>query len=168
MSGYAYYYGQELGCLSDLAYGGFSNGRVCEAPGCPTPDMKILITPNTWITAGELQVGDYVYTKHAETGDWGSHRVTIVNPNTNTVSRVVIGGKELKVSHNHRFLTESMGFVSLTELWVGAKVQTIDGVAEIESIESLGTLPIIQIEVEGAHTYVIEDVISHNFKEMPI
>jgi hypothetical protein len=58
-----------------------------------------------------------------------------------------------------------MGFVALSELWVGAKVQTIDGIAEIESIEELGELPVIQIEVDQAHTYVIEDVVSHNRKE---
>ena len=58
-----------------------------------------------------------------------------------------------------------MGFVALSELWIGAKVQTIDGVAEIESIEDLGTLPVIQIEVADAHTYVIRDVVSHNGKQ---
>jgi intein/homing endonuclease len=127
--------------------------------------MPILIAPNTWVTAGELKVGDYVYTKHETTGDWGSYQVSHINPGTNTVSRTVIGGQEIKVSHNHRFLTESMGFVALSKLWVGAKVQTIDGVAEIESIEDLGTLPVIQIEIADAHTYVIGDVVSHNGKQ---
>jgi intein/homing endonuclease len=126
--------------------------------------MPILIAPNTWVMAGDLKVGDYVYTKHEHTGEWGSYQVTLANPATNTVSRTVIGGQEIKVSSNHRFLTESMGFVALSELWVGAKVQTIDGIAEIESIEELGELQVIQIEVDQAHTYVIKDVVSHNRK----
>jgi intein/homing endonuclease len=120
------------------------------------------------VMAGDLKVGDYVYTKHEHTGEWGSYQVTLANPATNIVSQTVIGGKTLKVSSNHRFLTESMGFVPLSELWVGAKVQTIDGIAEIESIEELGELQVIQIEVDQAHTYVIEDVVSHNRKEQII
>ena len=152
-----------IGCFESMLYGGYDDQVQCVAL-CPTPDMPILIAPNTWVTAGELNVGDYVYTKHETTGDWGSYQVSHINPGTNTVSRTVIGGQEIKVSRNHRFLTESMGFVALSELWIGAKVQTIDGVAEIESIEDLGTLPVIQIEVADAHTYVIRDVVSHNGK----
>lgn len=152
-----------IGCFESMLYGGYQDQVQCFAQ-CPTPDMPILIAPNTWVTAGELKVGDYVYTKHETTGDWGSYQVSHINPGTNTVSRTVIGGQEIKVSHNHRFLTESMGFVALSELWVGAKVQTLDGVAEIESIEDLGELPVIQIEIADAHTYVIRDVVSHNAK----
>ena len=156
--------GINIGCFESMLYGGYDDQVQCVAL-CPTPDMPILIAPNTWVTAGELNVGDYVYTKHETTGDWGSYQVSHINPGTNTVSRTVIGGQEIKVSRNHRFLTESMGFVALSELWIGAKVQTIDGVAEIESIEDLGELPVIQIEVADAHTYVIRDVVSHNGKQ---
>ena len=163
VTGYGNYYWEPLGCFDEMRYGGIHDGQAC-GNLCPTPDMPILINPNTWVTAGELKVGDYVYTKHETTGDWGSYQVSHINPGTNTVSRTVIGGQEIKVSRNHRFLTESMGFVALSELWVGAKVQTIDGVAEIESIEDLGTLPVIQIEVADAHTYLIGDVVSHNGK----
>ena len=144
---------------------GYADQECGRYEGCPTPDMLILTQPNQWVTAGELKAGDYVYTKHETTGEWGSYRVTSANPALNIVSRTVVGGQELKVSSNHRFLTESMGFVALSELWVGAKVQTIDGLAEIESIESLGELPVIQIEVDQAHTYVIGTVVSHNTKE---
>lgn len=154
-----------VGCFESAVYGMYAREEVCIAL-CPTPDMPILIAPNTWVTAGELNVGDYVYTKHETTGDWGSYQVSHINPGTNILSRTVIGGQEIKVSRNHRFLTESMGFVALSELWIGAKVQTIDGVAEIESIEDLGTLPVIQIEVADAHTYVIRDVVSHNGKQL--
>jgi hypothetical protein len=163
ISGYASGYYEELGCFESMLYGGFHDGQICGTV-CPTPDMPILIAPNTWVMAGDLKVGDYVYTKHEHTGEWGSYQVTLANPATNTVSRTVIGGQEIKVSSNHRFLTESMGFVALSELWVGAKVQTIDGIAEIESIEELGELQVIQIEVDQAHTYVIKDVVSHNRK----
>lgn len=166
VEGWACCWGEYLFCGFEIAYGGYGNlNEVCGSGVCPTPDMSILIAPNTWVMAGDLKVGDYVYTKHEHTGEWGSYQVTLANPATNTVSQTVIGGKTLKVSSNHKFLTESMGFVALSELWVGAKVQTIDGIAEIESIEDLGELPVIQIEVDQAHTYVIEDVVSHNRKE---
>lgn len=132
--------------------------------GCPTPDMRILTQPDHWTTAGALKSGDYVYTKHETTGEWGSYMVTSVNPAINLVSRAVIGGEVITVSSNHRFLTESMGFLPLSELWVGAKVQTSTGLAQIESIEEIGELPVIQIEVDQAHTYVIGTVVSHNKK----
>ena len=166
VEGWACCWGEYLFCGFEIAYGGYGDlNQVCGSGVCPTPDMPILIAPNTWVMAGDLKVGDYVYTKHEHTGEWGSYQVTLANPATNMVSQTVIGGKTLKVSSNHKFLTESMGFVALSELWVGAKVQTIDGIAEIESIEDLGELPVIQIEVDQAHTYVIEDVVSHNRKE---
>jgi hypothetical protein len=153
-------------CGFEVAYGGYGDlNQICGSGLCPTPDMPILIAPNTWVMAGDLKVGDYVYTKHETTGEWGSYQVTSANPGTNTVSRTIIGGQELKVSSNHKFLTETMGFVALSELWVGAKVQTVDGIAEIESIESIGIMEVIQIEVDQAHTYVIGEVVSHNRKE---
>ena len=166
ISGWSDGWGSLIFCGLSIDYGGYGDlNQVCGSNLCPTPDMPILIAPNTWVMAGDLKVGDYVYTKHEHTGEWGSYQVTLANPATNIVSQTVIGGKTIKVSSNHKFLTESMGFVALSELWVGAKVQTIDGIAEIESIEELGELPVIQIEVDQAHTYVIEDVVSHNRKQ---
>jgi hypothetical protein len=166
ISGWSDGWGSLIFCGLSIDYGGYGDlNQVCGSNLCPTPDMPILIAPNTWVMAGDLKVGDYVYTKHEHTGEWGSYQVTLTNPATNIVSQTVIGGKTLKVSSNHKFLTESMGFVALSELWVGAKVQTIDGIAEIESIKELGELPVIQIEVDQAHTYVIEDVVSHNRKQ---
>jgi hypothetical protein len=164
VSGYSCCYGEYLFCGTRIDYGGYGDlGQICGS-FCPTPDMPILINPNTWVMAGELKVGDYVYTKHETTGEWGSYRVTSANPGTNIVSRTIIGGQELKVSSNHKFLTESMGFVALSELWVGAKVQTVNGLAEIESIESIGVMEVVQIEIDQAHTYVIGEVVSHNRK----
>jgi len=164
VSGYSCCYGELVFCGISQAYGAYGDlNQIC-GTFCPTPDMPILINPNTWVTAGELTIGDYVYTKHETTGEWGSYKVTAVNPGTNIVSRTVIGGQELKVSSNHKFLTESMGFVALSELWIGAKVQTVNGLAEIESIESIGEMEVVQIEVDQAHTYVIGEVVSHNRK----
>ena len=166
VSGWSCCWGEYLFCGTSISYGGYGDlNQVCGTSLCPTPDMPILINPNTWVTAGELKVGDYVYTKHETTGEWGSYQVTSANSGTNIVSRTVIGGQEIKVSSNHKFLTESMGFVPLSELWVSAKVQTVNGIAEIESIESLGVMEVIQIEVDQAHTYVIGEVVSHNRKD---
>ena len=166
VSGWSCCWGEYLFCGTSISYGGYGDlNQVCGTSLCPTPDMPILINPNTWVTAGELKVGDYVYTKHETTGEWGSYQVTSANSGTNIVSRTVIGGQEIKVSSNHKFLTESMGFVPLSELWVGAKVQTVNGIAEIESIESIGVMEVIQIEIDQAHTYVIGEVVSHNRKD---
>ena len=166
VEGWSCCWGEYLFCGTSISYGGYGDlNQVCGTSRCPTPDMPILINPNTWVMAGDLKVGDYVYTKHETTGEWGSYQVTSANSGTNIVSRTIIGGQEIKVSSNHKFLTESMGFVPLSELWVGAKVQTVNGIAEIESIESIGVMEVIQIEVDQAHTYVIGEVVSHNRKD---
>ena len=61
-----------LFCGQSQQYGAV--GRLDQVCGsaCPTPDMPILINPNTWVMAGDLKIGDYVYTKHETTGEWGS------------------------------------------------------------------------------------------------
>lgn len=133
--------------------------------GCPTPDMLIMIGENKWITAGELNVGDTVYTIHQYTNEWGYYEVTQKELQLQPVMEVKIDGKILTVSQTHKFLTESGKYTTLSELKVGDKLQTINGIKDIESLEYIGDKIIVKLEIEDAHTYVVEGVISHNLKE---
>ena len=135
-------------------------------PSCPTPEMLIYIGENEWKPAGELVIGDLVYTQHQHTNEWGYYEVTFVKRaiEKNIIS-TFIGDKEIKVSDLHRFLTPSGEYLHIKDLSVGDLVETLDGPMEITSKKDLGSMEVIKIEVNDAHTYVLEGVISHNIKE---
>lgn len=145
----------------DIFIGGGGSGFN---PYCPTPDMLIYLGDDKWISAGELVEGDTVYTVHEHTGQWGYYKVSHVSRAVQSVVSAIIGGKEIKVSESHRFLTSDEKYVSLSELNPGDKLKTIDGLAPLESKTFIGDQEVVKIEVENAHTYVLEGVISHNIK----
>lgn len=137
-------------------------------PSCPTPEMLIYMGENEWKPAGELVIGDLVYTQHQHTNEWGYYEVTFVKRaiEKNIIS-TFIGDKEIKVSDLHRFLTPSGEYLHIKDLSVGDLVETLDGPMEITSKKDLGSMEVVKIEVNDAHTYVLEGVISHNIKEFP-
>ena len=134
-------------------------------PSCPTPEMLIYMGENEWKPAGELVIGDLVYTQHQHTNEWGYYEVTFVKRaiEKNIIS-TFIGDKEIKVSDLHRFLTPSGEYLHIKDLSVGDLVETLDGPMEITSKKDLGSMEVVKIEVNDAHTYVLEGVISHNIK----
>lgn len=134
-------------------------------PSCPTPEMLIYMGENEWKPAGELVIGDLVYTQHQYTNEWGYYEVTFVKRaiEKNIIS-TFIGDKEIKVSDLHRFLTPSGEYLHIKDLSVGDLVETLDGPMEITSKKDLGSMEVVKIEVNDAHTYVLEGVISHNIK----
>lgn len=140
--------------------------EVGPGPSCPTPEMLIYIGENEWKTAGELVIGDLVYTQHQHTNEWGYYEVTFVKRaiEKNIIS-TFIGDKEIKVSDLHRFLTPSGEYLHIKDLSVGDLVETLGGPMEIKSKKDLGSMEVVKIEVNDAHTYVLEGVISHNIKE---
>jgi hypothetical protein len=81
--------------------------------------------------------------------------------------KVVIGVKELKVSNSHKFLTEFGEYISIENISLGDKVQTINGLEELISKENIGIGEVIKFEINDAHTYIVEGVISHN-KQQPV
>ena len=129
--------------------------------GCPTPDMLMMIEDG-WIKAGNLNIGDMVYTQHETTNKWGNYRINSMSFEIQPILNVTIGNKTLKVSDSHKFLIENGEYVSINNINVGDKIQTIDGLKELVSKENIGNDEVIRFEIEDAHTYVVEGVISHN------
>ena len=132
--------------------------------GCPTPDMKIMTGMGTWIEAGLLKIGDLIYTAHEATNEWGHYAVTHAEKMIQPILEIVIGGRNIKVSDTHRFLTESGAYIKVTDLSIGDKIATIFGLESIESMTSIGEGHIIKLEIDEAHTYVVEGARSHNMK----
>jgi len=68
------------------------------------------------------------------------------------------------VSESHKFLTENNGYVTISDLNIGSVIRTVNGLSKLESKNRIGEGEVVKIEVEEAHTYVMEGIISHNIK----
>lgn len=136
--------------------------------GCPTPDMKILTSDGNYIKAGDLLVGTELYTVHEKTGEWGNYKVSYVGLMNQPILSVNIGGINLKVSDSHKFLTENNRYITISDIEIGSFIKTVDGLAKLESKQRIGDGEVVKIEVENAHTYVLEGIISHNIKSASI
>ena len=144
--------------------------------GCPDPDTDILLPGNLTKRAGDLQVGDLILTIHditAELGEFAIASTEIVEQ-----PKVLItldDNSQVKVSDTHRFLTrpnpntDTGLWKKVSDLAIGDKIQTINSklVKEVVSIENIGLGPVVKLEVEEAHTYVANTLISHNVKNIP-
>jgi hypothetical protein len=105
-----------------------------------------------------------VYTEHEHTNEWGYYRVSHVGRAVQSVISAMIGGKSIKVSESHRFLTTDGEYIPIAELPIGTTLRTVEGTAILESKENIGNMEVVKIEVDDAHTYVLEEVLSHNIK----
>jgi hypothetical protein len=130
--------------------------------GCPVPEMNILINPNESVKAGDLKIGDEVYTRHQDTFEWGTYKVTSAERYIQPTVKVVIDEFQVEVSASHKFLTNDLKFVSISDLLVGDLIETTKGAKPILSVESTGTKEVVKLEIENAHTYVVENIVSHN------
>lgn len=139
-------------------------GRNRGGGGCPTPDMKILLGDDRWVNAGDLKVGDYIFTVHENTGKWDTYRVSYFEIVNQPILSISVAGKIIKVSESHKFLVEDGRYVTVSDIQIGDRIQTVDGLAILEYKERIGEGPVVKIEVEEAHTYVVEGLISHNIK----
>jgi intein/homing endonuclease len=66
------------------------------------------------------------------------------------------------VSASHKFLTDSGKYEDASSLSIGSMVRTINGISPILEKKYIGESDVVKIEVQGAHTYVMEGFISHN------
>lgn len=128
-----------------------SSGGGATPPGgrCPTTDTPILMADMTEKPAGEIVVGDRVWTRHEETLRWGFYPVEAVEiADSNDVWKVTIDGKALRATGDHRVYVGE---------WV--MIRDLPGASRVA-----GTLQIVKITVTGAHTYVSNGILSHNIK----
>ena len=136
---------------------------------CPDPDEPILLADGREIRAGDLSIGDLVRTAHEETGEWGVHQVSHVQrvERTGRTRLVLTDGREIVASPSHPVYVESPDNASdvvkmcVLNLRPGMRLAgTVPGV--VSHVEDAGIGPVMVIEVEGAHTYVLRGILSHN------
>lgn len=74
-----------------------------------------------------------------------------------------VGGKTLNCADKHIVITEDDREEFVDELFVGQRVQTIDGVDIVESVNSTGNKHrMYDVEVPDGHVYYADDILSHN------
>jgi hypothetical protein len=130
-----------------------STGGGATPPGgnCPTSDTPILMHDLSTKPAGEIVAGDLVRTRHEVGSEWGIYPVeAMLIVDSDDVWQATIGGKLLRATGDHL-------------VWTGAwvKIRDVDGAAPIS-----GTHQVVKITVTGAHTYVSNDILSHNIKSI--
>lgn len=128
-----------------------SSGGGATPPGgrCPTTDTPILMADMTEKPAGDIVVGDRVWTRHEVSLRWGFYPVEAVEiADSDDVWEAMIDGKALRATGDHRVYVGE---------WV--MIRDLPGAERVD-----GTLQIVKITVTGAHTYVSNGILSHNIK----
>lgn len=144
---------------------GYNGGGAMPGGGCPDPDTPILISASSSVRAGSLIVGDYIYTMHETTKEYGMYKVLNAELVDQPKLRFTFkDGTSVVVSNTHRFLMGNDIWNSAFNLLAGESIKAIDGVKTITSITSVGIGPVVKFEIEDAHTYISAGLLSHNTK----
>lgn len=133
--------------------------------GCPDPSMMLLLADDTWIAAGDLEVGMLVKTQHEDTLRWGNFEVIYKEIITQPKLEIVFSNTDKKVivSESHRFWVENKkAWINSKDLEAG---DVING-SVFQNSNKLGDGPVVKITVDNAHTYIMEGFLSHNMKMM--
>ena len=126
-----------------------SSGGGATPPGgtCPTVDTPILMADQAEKPAGEITIGDVLWTRHERTLRWDAYPVEAVAVvDSDDVWEAIIGGKLLRATGGHLVYTGD--WVEMRAL--GTKLA--------------GTHQVVKITVTDAHTYVSNGILSHNIK----
>jgi hypothetical protein len=150
--------------IKDVSYGG----------GCPDPDTLIFCEDSHWVRAGDLNVGDKVISIHEHSREAGTFKILeaerMIQPK---VEIKFANGQKLKVSSTHKFLMSDDTWKKVCDISVGESVMGMNqddihdlSSKEIVSITDIGDGEVIKFEIDQAHTYITEGLISHNVKQI--
>ena len=143
-----------------------SSGGGGGGGGCPDPNTPILVSEGGYTCpAGELIVGDMVWTRHEISGLYDSYPVTAVEiVQQSRVSIQFDDGTDMIVSDTHKFLMCDLTWKQVFQMTPGDAITGIDISKSIVSLKPLGVGPVVKITVDQAHTYIAGGLISHNVK----
>ena len=152
--------------LQQYPRGGGSGGGG--GGGCPDPSTPILLPDYSSKPAGDLKVGDTVLTVHEHTGELGEYAVSAVQFEEQPKVKITfVDHTEVIVSDTHKFLMSDQTWRQVFDISVGDKVSSVSSTQpekEILSLEKIGIGAVVKIEIEEAHTYIANGLISHNIK----
>lgn len=133
--------------------------------GCPDPEVPIMLADHSTKPAGQIQVGDLLYTMHEHTREFGIFPVTAVEIEDQPMVTIVFtDDSTLTVSRTHKFFMASGDWKQVFELGQGDIVKGLVIDKTIQNVTTLGLAPAVKITVADAHTYIADEMISHNVK----
>lgn len=140
--------------------------------GCPDPDMLINVTGNTYVRAGDLEVGQKIWTVHETTNEPGLYTITrkeIVEQPKMVISFAGLG-QSIIVSESHRFKTGDTWTYAkhlkpgMPVNLVGQEKDFSDTMVTVMDMKYHGMGPVVKLEIDEAHTYLVHGLVSHNTK----
>jgi len=138
-------------------------GQPC---GCPSPNVLLLMGDMSSKPAGQVQIGDFVYTMHETTKEFGKFMVTDVKIEDQPMVNISFtDNTTLSVSRSHKFLMASGNWQQVFEIGEESVIKGFEVDKTIKSIVELGLAPAVKLTVKDAHTYISEGLISHNVKD---
>lgn len=133
--------------------------------GCPVPETLILLKNGNQIPAGDIKVGDMIYTLHETTFEPGEYEVSHAEIVYQDRLQITFDDESIiKVSDSHKFLMIDKSWKNSCKLVEGDIIKGLDIDKKIISIEKIGIGEVVKFEVIDAHTYISEGLISHNNK----
>lgn len=144
-----------------------SGGIGGREAGCPDPNELINISPDSYVRAGNLQVGDLIWTMHEHTLEYGYFSVASVEEIKQPKLKISFSNdRDVTVSLTHRFLTDDNQYVWARDLREGSWVQAKDGRVQVIKLAKANVGPVVKLEIDRAHTYIVNGFISHNVKSV--
>lgn len=141
--------------------------RVDPPTGCPDPNTLILLSDSSQKRAGDLQVGDIVRTQHEDTLEWGEHKVTYVHIKESEKLILTFDHTEFVCSTTHKFYVEGKGWIEVNQMEIGDFVIGLDQSHKLLEVKEGTYGDVVVIQVEDAHTYISEGLLSHNKTILP-
>jgi len=133
--------------------------------GCPDPEVPIMLADHSTKPAGQIQVGDLLYTIHEHTLEFGIFPVTAIEIEEQPMVMITFtDGTTLNVSRSHKFLMASGQWQQVFELGQGSIVKGLEVDKTVDTIVARGLAPAVKLTVADAHTYIADGLISHNVK----
>jgi len=145
-------------------FGGRSAGTDPSGGGmCVDPNTPILLANLTSKLAGELVVGDLLYTIHEGTFEWGDYPVSAMSIVIEPKCLITFSnGKSIRASLPHKFLKADKSWVTVNDLEIGDDIMGVKENATVVSIKHADVGPVVKLTVKDAHTYVANGLVSHN------
>lgn len=126
-----------------------ADGGGASPPGgnCVTTDTPILLVGGLTKPAGEIMIGDKLWTRHEASLSWGVYPVEAIQiVDSDDVWQATIGGRLLRATGDHLVYTGS---------WVAMR----------DIGEQVAAANVVKMTVTSAHTYVSNGILSHNIKQ---
>jgi len=130
---------------------------------CSTLKSNILLSDGTTKPIHQLCVGDEVDTLDQHTFKRGNHKVIFIQKSNSKLVALHFDKEDIECSPNHRFYSKNKAkWIKAKDLTKGDKVISLNGNLEFISRKKINEGEIIDLTVEGAHTYISGNILSHN------